>query len=80
MLAQDEAISKDGKRLIVADGVSASLYASVGLEALVIDRVSSIVLEGDAVLITTRRDERYLLAYEDVRAARIARSERSAGY
>ena len=80
LLARDESVNRDDNKLVVADGASASLYASLGNEPLIIDRVATIVLEGEAVVVMTRRKERYLLGYEDVRAVRVAASERSAGY
>lgn len=58
-----------------------TLYAALGEESLVIDRVRSVDLEAEYLVATTSRSERFIVLYEDVRAVRIgASSAGQAGY
>ena len=74
----------DGKRtgdaVVVGEGVEVSMYVAMGIEPLVVDRVTSLTLEDEIVVATTRRKEKYVCAYEDVRAVRVSPGGRSAGY
>ena len=54
-----------------------TLYATLGQEALAIDRVTEIELDDEVAIVITRRHERYVLAYEDVRAIRVASDQAS---
>lgn len=49
-----------------------TVFASLGNEALTIARVVEMTTEADAVVLTTHRNERYVLFYEDVRGVRFA--------
>lgn len=71
----------DGDTLIIPDDTEASLYIAMGYEPFVVDRVSALKLEGEAVVAKTRRNERYLIAYEDLRAVRLSdEGSHRAGY
>lgn len=54
-----------------------TLYASIGQESLAIDRVTEIELDHEVAIVATRRHERYVLAYEDVRAIRVVPDQAS---
>jgi hypothetical protein len=79
-LLAKQGVKADGDTLAIPEEAAASVYISMGLEPLIVDRVASLKLTKDAVIVTTRRREQYLVAYEDVRAVRIADSERPVGY
>lgn len=65
-------------QLEIAGDFEVSLIAVLGQENLLIDRIRSVQLGKDYMVASTRR-ERYILAYEDVRAVRVGLPE-SAGY
>ncbi len=71
---------REGDSLVFTDGTELSLYIAMGIEPLVIDKVSALSLEEDTVVARTRREEKYVCAYEDVRAVRVSGGGRSAGY
>lgn len=66
----------------IPEGANVTVFASAGQEALVIDRVRQILLADQVVMVSTSRDERYLLPYEELRAVRMTggAGKRSAGY
>jgi hypothetical protein len=72
MLARHAEAKADGDALVIPAGTEASLYIAMGLEPLVIDRVSDLLLESEAIVAKTRRKERYVVAYEDIRAVRLS--------
>lgn len=80
LLTRHGDVKADGDSLHVASEAEVSVYVAMGIEPLVIDRIASLKLEGDAVVASTRRNERYLIAYEDVRAVRIHDGSGRAGY
>lgn len=80
MLTRHGRATTKGEQLVVADGVETTVYVNVGIEPLVIDRVIAMTLEKDAAVVHTRRDEVYLVAYEDVRALRVCAGTNAAGY
>lgn len=49
-----------------------TVFASLGQEALTVARVVEMTIAADALVITTVRQERYVLFYEDVRGIRFA--------
>ena len=58
-----------------------TLYAALGEEGLVIDKVRSVELEAEYIVATNSRTERFVVLYEDVRALRIgAGTAGAAGY
>ena len=71
LLTRHADVKADGDALIVAEGTEVSLYVAMGIEPLVIDRIASLKLEHEALVASTRRKERYLIAYEDLRAIRV---------
>ncbi|RMH41628.1 MAG: hypothetical protein D6689_10560 [Deltaproteobacteria bacterium] len=72
LLARHAGAKVDGDALSVPDAVDVSLYVAMGIEPLVLDKVATVTLEPDAVVASTRRRERYLIAYEDLRAVRVS--------
>jgi hypothetical protein len=49
-----------------------TVFASLGSEALTVGRVVEMTIAADALVLTTVRQERYVLFYEDVRGIRFA--------
>ena len=49
-----------------------TLFASLGHETLTVSRVVEMTIAADALVITTAKQERYVLFYEDVRGIRFA--------
>jgi hypothetical protein len=80
LLTRHANAKRDGDSLQLPSDLDATLYVGVGSEQLIIDRVSSLTIEGDIVLAVTKRKERYLVACEDVRAVRFGESSLRAGY
>lgn len=80
LLTRHADVKVEGDSLNVAADVEVSVYVAMGSEPLVIDRISSLKLESEAVVAATRRNERYLIAYEDLRAVRIHDGSGRAGY
>jgi len=81
LLGRHAQAKADGDTLVIPDGTEASLYVAMGSDPLIVDRVSVVHLEQDAVVVHTRRKDRYLIAYEDLRALRLSdESSGRAGY
>lgn len=49
-----------------------TVFASLGHETLTVARVVEVALTPDALVLTTARQERYVLFYDDVRGIRFA--------
>lgn len=69
-----------GTRVDVPPSLELTLFAALGEESLVIDRVRSVDLEGEYAVVATARGERYVVLYEDLRAVRFGGSGAGAGY
>lgn len=80
LLTRHADVKADGDTLHVADDAELSVYVAMGIEPLVIDRIASLKLEGEAIVASTRRHERYVIAYEDVRAIRVHDGGGRTGY
>jgi hypothetical protein len=80
LLTRHADVKVDGDSINVADDAEVSVYIAMGIEPLVIDRISSLKLEGEALVAQTRRNERYLIAYEDLRAVRVHHGGSRTGY
>jgi hypothetical protein len=78
ILAKHGGFERDGERLTVGDEAETTLFASIGRESLIIDRVRHVDIDKDVLVVATRK-ERYVLACEDVRALRFS-SSRKTGY
>ncbi len=59
----------DGDRLCAPEEGEATVFAGIGNETLVIDRVKTVELDQDVAILTTRK-EVYVVACNDVRALR----------
>jgi hypothetical protein len=70
---------EDDRYLVPAD-VEASVYISIGIDGLTVDRVSSFVLETDAVALLTTRGERFVFTFDDLRGVRFFGAQRQTGY
>jgi len=72
--------TRDNDKLLVPKDTASTLYATIGTESLIVDRVVSIKLLTDVAVVATSRGERYGLAFEDIRAVRFAGNGNNAGY
>ena len=72
---------QSGSRVEIPPRLEVTLYAALGDESLVIDKVRAVELEAEYIVATNSRMERFVVLYEDVRALRIgAGSAGAAGY
>lgn len=69
-----------GTRVEVPPSLELTLFAALGDESLVIDRVRSVDLEAEYAVCATARGERYVVLYEDLRAVRFGGTTSGAGY
>jgi hypothetical protein len=81
-LHRHAALGEHDAVLEVGEDQEVSLYIGIGVgsEPLIIDRIKLLALESEVLVAETRRREKYLIAYEDVRAVRVSLGDRSAGY
>lgn len=63
---------REGDNVRFEKNTDVTVFASLGAEALTISRVVEMVTAADALVLTTARNERYVLFYEDVRGVRFA--------
>ena len=68
----------DGDRLNSPEDGEATVFASIGNETLVIDKVKVVELDQEVAIFTTRK-EVYVVACGDVRALRFSSSSGGAG-
>lgn len=83
ILPKQVEFGRDGDRVRVPPDREATVFSTVGSEAVIIDKVVSLQLLPDVLLVVieTSRGERYFVAYEDVRAVRVGGSRSgAAGY
>lgn len=71
LLKRHAGVKADGDAMHVPDGTEVSLYVAMGIEPLVLDKITSLKFEAEAIVANTRRKEIYLIAYEDLRALRV---------
>ena len=71
--------NRDGDVISMDANADITLFASVGNHTLTIDRVMSVECQEDVLIATTRKHDRFVLAYEDVRALRIGSVRNKAG-
>ena len=71
ILAKHGGFERDGDRLTATSDSLATLFAALGQESLIIDRVTTVDIDKDVLVVSTRK-ERYVLACEDVRALRFS--------
>lgn len=64
--------AQEGQIVRLQQDTEVTVFASIGQECLAIERVAEFNLEHEVVVLTTRRSEHYVLAYEDVRSIRFA--------
>ena len=69
-----------GSRVDVPPSLDLTLFAALGEEGLVIDRVRAVDLEAEYAVASTARGERYVILYEDLRAVRFGGAAGGAGY
>ena len=79
----DVLIEADGKRdgdvISMEDNADITIFASVGNHTLTVDRVTAVECRTDVLIASTRKHDRFVLAYEDVRAVRIGAVRNKAG-
>lgn len=63
---------RDGDEIKIGRDTAATLFVALGNETLTIDRITAVECKADVLIASTQRNERFVLAYEDVRALRIA--------
>jgi hypothetical protein len=80
LLSRHGNVKVDGDTIHIVDQAQLSVYVGVGTEPLIIDRVAWLQLDRHAVIVATRRSEKYFVAYEDVRALRMSPKDVGAGY
>lgn len=68
---------QEGQIVRLEHDAEVTVFATIGQETLAIERVAELNLEHEVVVVTTRRSEHYVLAYEDVRSIRFASSSSS---
>ena len=66
--------SREGNAITIPGGLKATIYAALADESLIVDRVASITLDPQVVIVQTSRCERFFFIYEDVRAVRFDES------
>lgn len=71
--------SKDGDLITLEKTSDITLIAAVGSHTLTVDRVASVECQTDVLIATNRKNDRFVLAYEDVRAVRIGAARNKAG-
>ncbi|WP_428264052.1 hypothetical protein [Haliangium sp.] len=62
---------REGDAIHFDKDTQVTVFASLGHDALTIDRVVELVSESELVVVTTARKERYVLFYEDIRGVRL---------
>ena len=70
---------REGDEVRLGKDAEASVFVSVGDETLTLQRVGAVELHHDYLVISTRRDEHYVMAYEDVRVVRFGPRGKKAG-
>ncbi len=73
ILGKHAGCEREGETFAVAANTEVTVFAALGSEPLIVERVSSITLDKGVVIVDTSRSERYFFAYEDVRAVRMQR-------
>lgn len=63
---------REGDSIRFDKNTDVTVFASLGHEALTVARVVEMTIAAEALVITTIRQERYVLFYEDVRGIRFA--------
>lgn len=63
---------REGENLRFDKNTDVTVFASLGHETLTVARVVEMTLSTDALVLTTSRNERYILFYDDVRGIRFA--------
>ncbi len=80
LMTDEGGCTKDNDKLLVPKHTATTLYATIGDESLIVDRVVSLKLGNEVAVAATSRGERYALAFEDIRAVRFAGGSGGAGY
>lgn len=79
----DVLIDANGKRegdvISMDSDADVTLFASVGNHTLTVDRIAAVECRNDVLIASTRKSDRFVLAYEDVRAVRIGAVRNKAG-
>lgn len=84
-LSKHAGARKDGAAYIIPSDTEATIFVSLAGETLTVPKVTRVELSDATVVADTTRGERYVLALDDVRAAKIdkseaARTSRGAGF
>ena len=75
ILTEHGGFVRDGSQFQAPDRGDATIFASLGQQTSVIERIAAFRLESDYLMVTTRRGETYVILYEDVRSLRFAGRE-----
>ena len=67
-------------RVDIPPGLEMTMFATLGEESMIIDRVRAVDLQPEYTVITTARGERFVVLYEDLRAVRMGATGGGAGY
>jgi hypothetical protein len=80
ILAKQGGATTRGNRVEIPAAAELTIFAAFADEALVLERVRTVELEGEYVVAHTAKSERFIVLYEDVRAIRFASAQVGAGY
>ena len=80
ILTKHGGCTRDGQAYLVPPTSTLTMYASMGVEPLIIDRIVRVEVEHELVIATTSRRERYVLTPDDLSVLRIASVDSGAGY
>jgi hypothetical protein len=70
-----------GGRVDLSSSPDVTLFATLGDESLVVEKVRQVDFDDEFLIAVTARNDRYVLVYEDVRAVRLgAAGPSGAGY
>lgn len=70
---------REGDAIHLDDSADVTLFATLGTQTLTIDKIRVVECGPEVVIATTRKQDRFVLAYEDVRALRIGAVRNRAG-
>lgn len=65
---------REGDRIAVTDDIT--LFVAVGEQTITIDKIAFIELMHDLIIAITRRNDRYVMLYEDLRMLRMGAEQR----
>lgn len=80
IFAKQGGAAAKGGRVELPAAADVTLFAAIAHESLVVERVKALDLETEYLVAHTARNERFVLAYDDIRAVRFSGGQSGAGY